>query len=340
MSCILCARLIEGTGNYITAHRLLNILQQIGFEGFLVNTDEISEEEIIDQVSSQNDGSICVWFHAFRAGRFLNSIPENLDRTHIVILGGTDVNEMMKNPDRAPIIREALGRADAIAAFSPSMFERVPQEFQEKCLCIPQAVVTSSESSFNLRQEIDVDDSTFLILQVAGFRPVKDPSFAVDTVCARENSAFVIIGAHLDEELTQSMKTLEKSWSNLYIFDVMPHEDLLQCICQSDCALNTSLSEGMCNFILESMALDTPVVARRNEGNQNLLEGGCGLLFDTEEELTACLDEMQASPQEYVEKAKEKIGNSFSEEAEIQEYRNLLQKLDVIQSDELHVVNN
>ena len=54
-----------------------------------MNTDDISEEEIIDQVSSQNDGSICVWFHAFRAGRFLNSIPNNLDRSHIVILGGT-----------------------------------------------------------------------------------------------------------------------------------------------------------------------------------------------------------------------------------------------------------
>ena len=53
----------------------------------------------------------------------------------------------------------------------------------------------------------------------------------------------------------------------------MPHENIVNAINESNCGLNTSISEGMCNFILECMALNTAVISRDNDGNRFLHEG-------------------------------------------------------------------
>lgn len=54
---------------------------------------------------------------------------------------------------------------------------------------------------------------------------------------------------------------------------------------QSVAVLNTSLEEGMCGALLEAMLLLCPVLARRNDGNEAVIQHGVtGFLFDTPEE--------------------------------------------------------
>jgi hypothetical protein len=66
----------------------------------------------------------------------------------------------------------------------------------------------------------------------------------------------------------------------------LSHDEMLAGIAEADVVLNTSLSEGMCGVVLEAMALGTPVLARRNAGNQSLVvHGHTGLLYDTPDEL-------------------------------------------------------
>lgn len=61
---------------------------------------------------------------------------------------------------------------------------------------------------------------------------------------------------------------------------------LLRWIASADALLNTSISEGTCNSMLEAMALRTLVIARQNAGNAELLlSGAYGFLFSTESEL-------------------------------------------------------
>jgi len=46
---------------------------------------------------------------------------------------------------------------------------------------------------------------------------------------------------------------------------------LLRWITESDAVVNTSMSEGQSNVVLEAMALGTPVVVRGNEGNRSIV---------------------------------------------------------------------
>lgn len=71
----------------------------------------------------------------------------------------------------------------------------------------------------------------------------------------------------------------------LYYHPPVPRSTLLSWIQQSNCLVNTSVSEGQCNAVLEAMMVGCPVVARRNEGNAAIVEHGVtGWLFDTPEE--------------------------------------------------------
>merc|ERR1711959_708815 len=66
----------------------------------------------------------------------------------------------------------------------------------------------------------------------------------------------------------------------------LPRTELHAAMLAADAVLNTSISEGMCNSLLEAMLLGTPVIARNNLGNAALISDGVtGLLFDTPAEL-------------------------------------------------------
>ena len=55
---------------------------------------------------------------------------------------------------------------------------------------------------------------------------------------------------------------------------------LLCAMAEADAVLNTSKDEGMCNSLLEAMALGRPVIARVNRGNAALVRDGVtGALF-------------------------------------------------------------
>jgi glycosyltransferase involved in cell wall biosynthesis len=64
----------------------------------------------------------------------------------------------------------------------------------------------------------------------------------------------------------------------------MSHDSLLCSLRCASAALNSSVSEGQASALLEAMQLRVPIIARRNEGNESLVEHGrTGLLFDTPE---------------------------------------------------------
>jgi len=71
--------------------------------------------------------------------------------------------------------------------------------------------------------------------------------------------------------------------------DSLPHSrGLLPSVRCSSCLLNSSRSEGMAAAILEAMALGVPVIVRRNEGNDSIVNHGWnGMTFETAEECIA-----------------------------------------------------
>jgi glycosyltransferase involved in cell wall biosynthesis len=59
---------------------------------------------------------------------------------------------------------------------------------------------------------------------------------------------------------------------------------LLRAMGTADALVNSSISEGMCNSILEAMRVGCPVIVRGNKGNRSIVSHcQTGMLFDTPE---------------------------------------------------------
>jgi hypothetical protein len=147
-----------------------------------------------------------------------------------------------------------------------------------------------------------------VLLLPCALRSVKDPLFAVEAVQQWHSEdasvVMVIIGPILDEALGREVEAAAANCcrggsgrggsgsgesggegiggtggglcgSVVYHTNV-PHLDLLAAVRESDIVLNTSLSEGESNALLEAMAMKVPIVARANEGNSTLLDRGGG----------------------------------------------------------------
>lgn len=200
-----------------------------------------------------------------------------------------------------------------------------------------------------LRQKLGLAVGDRLVLLPAGLRPVKDVLFAVGvfarwaTACSPElRLRLRIVGPELDPEYASSVRSalasLEKeslgceysqcrelrgssdetaraaddahSAAVLYC-GPLDRADLVEAMAMSSAVVNTSVSEGQCNSLLEAMAVGTPVVARANTGNRALVSDEVnGLLFDSPDGMIAHIQRLLGDPhlvQHLVTNAKAKV---------------------------------
>ena len=121
----------------------------------------------------------------------------------------------------------------------------------------------------------------------SSIRAVKDPIYLLPVIIDifRENADhyFFILGARFDEKIYLDMRKIIKdanSDDRIIILDVVEHNDFINILKEVDLVVNSSISEGMSNAIMEAMILGIPVLARENEGNLTLIKHmNNGLIF-------------------------------------------------------------
>lgn len=190
----------------------------------------------------------------------------------------------------------------------------------------------------SLRAQLGVPHAAIVLLLPCGLRPVKAPLFLVDAVrewrCARPDVHLVIVGPPLDDACAAAVRRACGT-DGVWYAPPVPRSRLLQWTQEADVLLNTSASEGMSNALLEAMALGTPVAARRNDGNSELLQRGeLGELFDTPAEgVAACkriLETVAAGdglmPWPPAERAHAVVRSLYSLETEVDRWAALLRE--------------
>lgn len=111
----------------------------------------------------------------------------------------------------------------------------------------------------------------------------------------------------------------------------MSIEDTHACMKHSNALVNTSESEGMAAVVLEAMDLGTLVIARRNEGNESLIQHGVtGFLFSSPQEFKTIaenlMDDDEAQSRVTLE-AKNQILKEHSPETEKNAYLKVINNL-------------
>ena len=171
---------------------------------------------------------------------------------------------------------------------------------------IPQAVelpsLPQAHSYPTLHEAAGVPDEEAVVLLPAGIRPVKDVSFCMRAFAeynARSGATplhLVVVGPILShDELARVTAAMDAAHTEarltqprMHLLPPVPRPQLLAWMRSSIAVLNSSLSEGMPNAVMEAMALGVPVVVRRNTGNTALVQHGVtGTVFDMPEEAVA-----------------------------------------------------
>ncbi len=129
-----------------------------------------------------------------------------------------------------------------------------------------------------LRQELNIKDDNILIGTVARIDQQKDfPTFikvVKRVVEAQPNVVFVIVGDGKDDELEKLKKQVHNNEVDNHVYLTGHRNDLLEVYSSFDIFLMTSNNEGLPNTVLESMAMELPVVSTIVAGVPELVTDG------------------------------------------------------------------
>ena len=137
------------------------------------------------------------------------------------------------------------------------------------------------------RRRLRLKEGQFVFLWPGGIRAVKDPMFLLRAFSrlrsGQRRARLLFVGPILDHDYGRRFRAaLKKVGRAAYRPAVAPRE-MPGLYAAADAVVNSSISEGMSNALLEAMAAGVPVLARANAGNRAVVaHGRTGLLFISE----------------------------------------------------------
>jgi glycosyltransferase involved in cell wall biosynthesis len=284
---LVLAALTDATGNAVTATRIAKHLEG-RYDVTLADANTSSARSLRDTVATKNVRA-AVGVHALLAGPFLRA----LDVPYALVFGGTDLYEETHELQSSQMSR-AVAHASSLLAFSPE--NRARAEWMWPAIAgrvrlLPQAVeLPPCAEGFSLRARLGLGPKDVVVLLPTGIRKVKDPLHTVEALSVwhalAPNVHLVIVGAVIEQDYAEVALAEMSDRPGIHYVSALSRPELLAAMAEADVVLNSSLSEGMCGTVLEAMALGTPVVARRNAGNESVVaHGHTGLLYDSPNEL-------------------------------------------------------
>lgn len=333
----------KASGNHSTIQRIRTLLESDALNCLQWDPADFHNEEEFLSKLKESPVDFIIALHAYRAGQFLS---DKVPVEYILIFGGTDINHFHEDDNKLTLMTRAVKAARYIITFSAQMMDRAlqiwPDLDKSKAVTIKQGIQTMP-SSLNLRDVLvergHVSSSeagkAYIFLFVGSIRPFKDPLYLVNTMAEwhkeRKEVLYVIIGPKQDEDYFSSFKTMIASTTGIIYVGEMSIEDTHACMKHSNALVNTSESEGMAAVVLEAMDLGTLVIARRNEGNESLIQHGVtGFLFSSPQEFKdiaeKLMDDDEAQRRVTLE-AKDQILKEHSPETEKNAYLKVINNL-------------
>lgn len=176
-------------------------------------------------------------------------------------------------------LNESLSQAvkDQLGPLSTTTLQLIPQSESEA-----EQDVTELEAA---KAELGLGKRPYIIFP-ASLRKVKDVGFALpqlNRIIEKYGVDVLVLGPIIEPSYYESLR---QEFKGVKYVGTVSHQKLLALLRHSVCLINTSVSEGMSNAILEAQINRVLAVVRANDGNRHLVQHRLtGLLFTTADEL-------------------------------------------------------
>lgn len=287
MKILICApyRLSALCGNSVAAARLR--------EGFVRHCHDVHVLEDCSNTSRFAAGveamrfapDVCLIMHGWRCReaffgiRSLGTIPT------VVSLRGTDINEMIKDAEKAPAIIDILRLADCITVFNSSMHDiLVVNELAhpEKVHIIPNGLSLPPLNG-DYRARLGLPGTAPVIVGLAGIRPIKGILPLTGHLSELKKHVpglfYVHAGPIIDKRDGESF--LDACRRNPWIIHAgaIPREEVTSFLRSGTIFVSASLAEGMPHGVREAMFAGVPCLLSLNDGHRNMATDGIEALF-------------------------------------------------------------
>jgi glycosyltransferase involved in cell wall biosynthesis len=321
----------QNRGNASTAKRIVSGIRQAGIETKVIPYDEspINLQEV-----DMDDVHCLHILHFYRFAVWLKEQQQPLKKPYIITSGGTDINHDIFNKEHAEIMIDLLDNAAAITVFTKDGKNKITSVFphlEDKIVIVPQSVWFPNEEP---EKRWILPTGRPSILLPSGLRRVKDVLYLMEELIILQQEYsdlnFIIAGLRLDEDIFSSVQKLCDQFSWMSYIENVPFNSMKALYKWADYVLNTSVSEGQSSAVLEAMANECVVFARRNAGNASVISDETnGLLFDDGDDFIKKFRSIHEDDKKYEEikdNAKEYISSYHSLELEISTYLKLYRK--------------
>lgn len=322
-------------GNSISAQRLAGGLQEAGLD---VEVKAFLEEEENRAAVKLTTGTCLIHgLHAYKFGSLWPSIDPGPEVPLVLNITGTDLNHDLFHPDRRRAVLTVLQRADRVVVYHPESADFLAHEVPNtagKIAVIPQSAHLPPPGS-DLRRKLGLKPDDFVFAIPAGIRKVKNVSFALEPLAdlypSHRRIRFLAVGPALENDefrrLDQSLARLP--WAQ-YLGGI-PHEQMSDLYLAADVVLNTSLSEGQPQAILEAMSLGRPVLVSDIPGNRALVtDGDDGFVYSDTEDFKEKAYRLLSDPdlrRRLGNRARQRVERDFSYQREITSYLELYRQI-------------
>lgn len=276
------------TGNWVTALRHEQGLVSLKHEVRLVETAG-SVAKLERQVAEFKPDLVHL-LHAYKSGLPWLGCRQQAIIPSVVSLTGTDLNHGLDSAEQGSHIRAVLEQAKAIIIqnqLTVDSFAVAHPGFASRLHFLAPGVSLGGDP-YPLRQRHSIAPASIIFLLPAGIRPVKanlELLQVFDSVA--ETAPFcrlLFCGSILDQDYGQRfLAALQaRPWAQ-YLGEI-PALAMAAVLREVDVVLNHSVSEGLPNVLLESVALGRPILARDIPGNRAAFTPDLnGLLYDSSE---------------------------------------------------------
>lgn len=287
MKILICTpyRLETLCGNSIAAARLRDGFIRNGHDVRLIENCSNTSRNEVREKAALFDPDVSLVMHGWRCSEAFFGI-NSLDKIPIVVsLRGTDINEMINDAERAPVIADILRLANRITVFNSSMGSILTQNrlsLPQKVHIIPNGLSLPPPDG-DYRAKLGLPRKAPVVVGLAGIRPIKGITTQIDHLSELKRHVpdllYVHAGSIIDKQSGGSFLDACRTKPWIIHAGVIPHQEVTSFLRSGNIFVSASIAEGMPHGVREAMLAGVPCLLSQNDGHRSIATDGVEAFF-------------------------------------------------------------